>query len=97
MTKVKLEEKKHMASKTQNGYKMKLPFTKYTQQEMSHEKDVICFIVKGLGFIHPTTNKALKMQSVYEKFHKNIILLPKQIPKEKNERKSRDSFDYINI
>ena len=40
---------------------MKLPFSKYTQQEMSHEKDVIWFIVKGLGFIHPTTNKALKM------------------------------------
>lgn len=46
MTKVKLEEKKHMASRTQNGYKIKLPFTKYTQQEMSHEEDIIWFIVK---------------------------------------------------
>lgn len=43
---VKLEVKKHMASKTQISYKIKLPFTKYTQQEMSHEKDVIWFIVK---------------------------------------------------
>lgn len=32
--------------KNSDGYKIKLPFTKYTQQEMSHEEDIIWFIVK---------------------------------------------------